>query len=136
MDISVVPYKHKHAPLLLEILTSRDRIDMFEQEIKTLPKIGYIALIGKQPVAIGFLRRVEPCFAQIDTLASNAHFGSISRNQAIHLVVNSLMEDAKRLKLKGILAFTVDEGVLIRAKSLGFHEIDQKLIGLNLTKTQ
>lgn len=106
---------------------------MFNAEMNTLPKIGYLALLNKQPIAVGFLRRLEPCFAQIDTLASNAYFGSKIRHEAIHLVVNSLLEDAKRLELKGIMALTKDQGIITRAKELGFNEINQVVIGKLLT---
>ena len=122
-------------PQLKEILESTGNLDMFNAEMKTLPKIGYLALLNKQPIAAGFLRRLEPCFAQIDTLASNAYFGSQIRHEGIKLVVDALITDAKRLKLQGILAVTKDQGVLTRAIGLGFHEVDQKVIALPLTKT-
>lgn len=85
-------------------------------------------MLGTQPIACGFLRRVEPFYAQIDTLASNAYFGSEIRHKAITRIVDSLMEDAKRLKLKGIIAHTSDEGILKRAESLGFRVIQQTII--------
>lgn len=100
--------------------------------MKTLPKIGYIVLLNKQPIAAGFLRRVEPTFAQIDTLCSNAYFGSQIRHIGITKVVDALISDAKSLKLDGILALTEDEGTINRALSLGFHIVDQKVIGLPL----
>jgi len=62
------------------------------------------------PVPAGFLRRVEPCYAQIDTLVSNAYCGSIMRHEGISKVVDALLADAKRLKLKGIIAHTADKG--------------------------
>ena len=91
---------------------------------QTLPKIGFIAFLGDQPIAAGFLRRLEPCFAQIDTLVSSAHFGSQIRHQGIQAVVTCLINEAKRLKLEGILALTKDEGTLSRAEGLGFHVIN------------
>ena len=102
-------------------------------EMKTLPKIGYICLLNDQPIAAGFLRRVEGGFAQIDTLASNPHFGSQIRHEGISLVVSTLIEEAKRLKLNGILSLTNDSGILERAKSIGFHVIGETAIGLPLT---
>lgn len=115
------------------MLKSNQYIGISAIEMKTLPKIGYIALMNNQPIAAGFLRRVEPCYAQLDTLTSNAYFGSQIRHEGIKLVVDTLVEESKRIKLKGIIAFTGDQGILNRAKSLGFHEINQSIIGLLIT---
>lgn len=102
--------------------------------MKNLPKIGYLAVLNSQPIAIGFLRRLEPCYAQIDTLVSNGYFGSQIRHQGIELVVNALLEEAKSLKLKGIVAHTADSGILKRAQELGFKPILQTIIGLDLSE--
>ena len=119
-------------PLLIEILESQKYPDIANIQMKTLPKIGYIATLGKQPIAVGFLRRVEPCFAQLDTLVSNAYCGSILRHQGISAVVDSLIVEAKRLKLKGIIAHTGDKGILMRAESIGFKVVPQTIIALSL----
>jgi len=100
--------------------------------MQTLPKIGYIALLSKQPIAAGFLRRVEGGYAQIDTLVSNPYFGSKIRNEGIDKVVNWLINDAKELKLSGILAFTGEQSIIERAKDKGFAVFEQKLIGMRL----
>jgi hypothetical protein len=101
---------------------------------KNLPKIGYIVYSNKTPIAAGFLRRLEPCYAQIDTLCSSSWFGSQIRHDAIKLVVDNLIEDAKRLKLEGIIATTRDKGTLERALSIGFHVVEESLIALPLTE--
>lgn len=114
------------------MLKDRNFINISIINMKSLPKIGYIALLHNQPIAAGFLRRVEGNYAQIDTLVSNPYFGGIIRHEGIKKVVDSLIEDAKDLKLNGIIAFTADEGVLSRAKTLGFQVVDQTLISLSL----
>lgn len=100
--------------------------------MKTLPKIGYIALLDKNPIAAGFLRRVEGGYAQIDGLTSNASFGGLVRHEGINKVVTALITDAKDLKLNGILAMTKDNGVIDRAKKLGFKVIEENVIALRL----
>ena len=132
LEVSILPFKFKHLELLHEMLRSQNYVRICDIEMRTLPKIGYIALLNNQPIAAGFLRRLEPSFAQIDTLVSNAYFGSLVRHQGIQHVVAALIHDAKALKLEGILATTSDTGVLKRAEELGFHEVDQKLIALKL----
>ncbi len=92
-----------------------------------------MALMNGHPIAAGFLRRVEGGYAQLDTLTSNKHFGSIIRHKGIELIVDTLVNEAKVLKLQGIIAFTSDGGILKRAESIGFHQVNQVLIGLKLT---
>ena len=125
-------FKFKHLRLLHDMLESQKYIGICDITMKTLPKIGYITMLNEQPVAAGFLRRVEPCFAQIDTLVSSAYFGSKIRHEGITLVVNNLLLDGRSLKLKGVLAFTSDNGILNRAKELGFHEVNQTIIAKEL----
>lgn len=132
MNITIYPFKFKHLPLLHELLTSNLYEGICHIDMKTLPKIGYIVLLGKVPIAVGFLRRLEPCYAQIDTLTSNKYLGSIVRHQGITMVVDELIAHAKALNLKGIVAHTSSPDVLKRAETLGFHEIKEKIIGLIL----
>lgn len=85
------------------------------------------------PIAAGFLRRVEGGYAQLDTLTSNKHLGSIVRHQGITRVVDTLIQDAKDLRLQGIIAFTSDYSVKTRAEGLGFQVLsDHSLIALRL----
>lgn len=100
--------------------------------MKTLPKIGYIALLNGHPIAAGFLRRVEGGYGQIDCLTSNRLFGSQVRHDGINKVVNSLLEDAKDLKLKGIISFTGDKSIKERAEAIGFRVVEQTIIALRL----
>lgn len=114
------------------MLNGRQYLGVANVNMKTLPKIGYIALLNKQPIAAGFLRRVEGGFGQIDGLTSNPYFGSQIRHDGINKVVDSLIADAKDLKLNGIIAFTSDSGVKVRAEAIGFHIVEQSIIALRL----
>lgn len=100
--------------------------------MKALPKVGYIALMNNQPIAAGFLRRLEGGYGQLDTLVSNPYFGSQVRHEGVKRVVDMLLQSAKDLKLHGLISYTNDSGILLRAKDLGFTEIDQKVIVLPL----
>lgn len=134
-EVSIVPFKFKHFKDLVDMHETQKSEITELLEYKTLPKIGYIAYLGTIPVAAGFLRRLEPCFAQIDTLVANKFCGSIIRNQGIDLVVDNLLQDAKRLKLKGIIAHTENESTITRAKALGFHIVPQTIIALSLQES-
>lgn len=130
--ISLVEFTNKHLLTLIE-LHVYNKVDYKHLTMKTLPKIGYVSFLGKEMIAAGFLRKVEGGFAQIDTLVSNPAFGSQVRHEGIRLVVDALMYDANKLKLKGIIAFTTDQGVLSRAETYGFKDLNQKVIGKMLT---
>jgi len=132
LSVEIVPFKHKHFQALLDLHNSQQSPTAKVLTYRTLPKIGYIAYLGDQPVAAGFLRRLEPCYAQLDTLVSSAHFGSNVRHLGVSAVVDALINEAKRLKLEGILALTADRGVLTRAAALGFHVVDQAVIAVVL----
>lgn len=99
---------------------------------KTLPRTGYIVLMNDKPLAAGFLRRVEGGYGQLDTFATNPYLGSKLRNEAINLIVDQLMEEAKRLKLHGLLAFTHDKGILSRASHRGFNATGETLLVLKI----
>jgi len=133
-EISITPYKAKHFELVLEMHKLQKSPSFSHLTHATMPKVGYIAMMGKQPIAAGFLRRLEPCYGQIDTLESNPLFGSKIRHEAIKKVVDELVSDAYRLKLQGIISFTGDTGTLSRAIGLGFVVLEgQTLIALPLS---
>lgn len=132
MNLNIIPFRFKHLEHLIEMHKAQKYMNLSTIDMSTLPKVGYIAYLNDQPIAAGFLRRLEPHFAQIDTLVSNPYFGSQIRHEGVKAVVNELIEEAKRLKLKGIISLTSDLGVLKRAEELNFHVVDQKVIALNL----
>ena len=130
-NLEILPFKHKHYELLLEML--KDQGYTQEVSYQSLPKIGYIAMLGKQPVFAGFLRKVEGGeMAQFDGFTSNPYFGSQIRDKAINEVINRLMIEAKDLKLKGIYAFTNVYSILLRAEAIGFKRLDHSVIALSL----
>jgi hypothetical protein len=128
-----VPFRYKYLNALLDLLSSNNS-DVSLISMKTLPKIGYVALLNNRPVAAGFLRRVEGGYGQIDTLTSNKYLGSIVRHQGISKVVDSLLEDAKILKLHGIISYIQHPDVLKRAQDVGFTLLPHRVISLSLTK--
>lgn len=114
----------------------QDRKTPWIQDIsyQTLPKCGYIAILGKHPIAAGFLRKVEGGYGQLDTFVSNPYFGSKLRNEAINNIVDNLLQDAETQKLRGIIAITQDESIVNRAKDRNFVILPQVILGLNLSR--
>lgn len=135
ISVDLVPFRFKYFKALVEMLESQKYPNIAAITMKTLPKIGYLAMVNGYPVACGFLRRVEGNLAQLDGLTSNANFGSQVRHEGIKSVVDALIADAKRLKLDGIIATTADKGTFDRAMTLGFKSVPQAVIALNLKQT-
>lgn len=134
-EISILPFKFKHMSSLLDMHESQRYENMASIDYRTLPKVGYIAFHGTMPVAAGFLRRLEPCYAQIDTLVTAAYCGSVLRHEGVSKVVDALIEEAKSLKIQGLICHTQDKGTLARAEALGFRIVPQTIIALPLTRS-
>lgn len=136
--IEILQYNPKMLPALILMHESQKYMDIEHIRNDMLPAIGRIAFefdsddIGT-PVAAAFLRMVEGGFAQLDTLVSNSKKPSEMRHLGISRCVEELIQEAKKLKLHGILATSKDETTITRALSLGFRVItEQKLIALSL----
>lgn len=131
-ELSIVPFRYKYLPALLDMYNSQNYSGIANINMNTMPKIGYMVLMNNHPIAAGFLRKVEGGIGHLDGLVSNAYFGSLVRHEGVKLVVDTLLKEAKSLKMKGIIATTADEGILKRAISLGFHIVPQTVIALKL----
>lgn len=117
---------------LYDMLSSNSYEGISNITKKTLPKIGFIVFLDKTPIAAGFLRRLEPCYAQIDTLVSNKYLGALVRHEGITKIVDALIAEARVLKLEGIIAHTDRLDIIQRAKEIGFHQVQQQIIALPL----
>lgn len=107
---------------LAEVLTALD-----------VPQLGYIVMQQEDVlVCAGFLRMLEGGYAMIDTMVTNAELSSEIRHKGLSILVDRLIADAILLELKGIISLTSDTGVINRALTLGFKEINQKVISLEL----
>ena len=130
--VDISPYTASDYRTLQALLMSQDYKGFDDITAESLPKIGFMASIDGTPVAVGFLRRLEGGYAQLDTLVSNGNLSSELRHEGVSALVDSLIQAAKDLKLKGIVAHTQDQGVLKRALSLGFRVVQQAIIALPL----
>jgi len=99
----------------------------------TLPKLGYIAYNDEmEPIAAAFLRQVEGGYGQLDTMVSNSQLSGMIRHNALSMIVDSLISDARALNLQGLICYTRDESVIRRAQSIGFHLCSHAVISLDL----
>lgn len=132
--VNITRVKGKHIDAIRDMHLSRNYDSMHSITMEELPKIGFISYSNSeyQYVAAGFLRMVEGGYAQIDSLVSNEKLSPELRHEGLKLVVDSLIETAKSLKLKGIYALTLHSDILERAVVTGFRVLDHKVITLSL----
>lgn len=131
-NVAIFPFKFKHLALVQELCESRGNEFKHLVTMKELPKIGFVAMLGKTPIACGFLRRVEPNHGIFDSFFTNAYMGAAYRNEGLSKVWQALMEEAKDLKLHTIIGFTKDQGMFERAALDGFQVSDHATVIKNL----
>lgn len=115
--LSVKLYKSlEHADMLKYWLIYRD---MDPTLVNDLPHLGYIV----EGIAAGFLRQCEGPYGLIDGYITNPTKTSEERNEALDIITESLINDAKAKGINHLLAFTRDNGILERAKKHGFAHL-------------
>lgn len=131
-NIAIFPFKFRHLSAIQELAEMHGGEHLKHVTMKELPKIGFIAFLGKTPIACGFLRRVEPNYGIFDSFFTNPYMGATYRHDGLSKVWAALMEEAKDLKLKTIIGFTKDKGMFQRAAEDGFQVSDHATVIKNL----
>jgi hypothetical protein len=99
-----------------------------------LPKLGYVAEYKDDDgrtvmAAIAFIRLVEGNYAMADSLTINPAIKSLkTKARAFDAVTSKLIEVAKALRIKNLIAYTSKEGVVKRSSKHGFCLVNQKLL--------
>lgn len=128
--MEVIPFNETHLIHLDEWLKGH-KLD--SSLIYEIPKIGFIAHESDIFYAAGFIRRLEACdSALLDGLIANPKTFGKARYRAIDLVVQALSKKAKELKLKQLLAYSVDKATIKRSVRHGFKKLQHTVIALNL----
>lgn len=89
-----------------------------------LPETGFVV----PGVAIGFVRMVEGNMAIFDSMVSNPYASQRLRHNALDDLVGHIMAHLKADGVTKVLAFTVDDGTLTRAKRHGFKQLRHTLL--------
>lgn len=118
-----------HKPHIVEWLQHHD----VRMAADSIPETGMVVLERGTPIAAGFLRRCEGDVAIFDGLVTDPNADSSQRNQALDALVLALIDKAKELKLKGIIAWTRDKNTLMRGLKHGFVSETSTVLALNLS---
>lgn len=98
-----------------------------------LPHIGFIAFGAYGAIAAGFLRQCEGDIAILDSLVTNPGQKGELRHSAIDAIVDKISMVAKEMKLKSLVAYSVDASTLERSKKHGFVPLPLTVISKDLS---
>lgn len=105
-----------------------------KDQVEELPYLGFMVSDERLgPICAGFLRRTEGHFALLDSMISNPSISSGIRDKALDLLTETLIKQAKELKLKQLIAYTVDKNTLMRSDRHGFKQLSYTVIALDLS---
>lgn len=119
---------------IVELLHTRD---MAPSHADTLPKLGVITSVGKEPIAAAFLRRVEGTTdtAILDSIISSSAFSPQDRDKALDQTIHMLFALAQAHKITHILGFSTDKNTLMRGQRFGFAELPHQVVTLSLPQS-
>jgi hypothetical protein len=100
----------------------------FPVTAEELPRHTFCAVANDEIVAIAGLRLMEGDICMIDSMASNQNFESTVRHEALDCLTKQLLDVAKSLSFKKVLAFTREDCIINRAERHGFNLTKQKII--------
>lgn len=100
-----------------------------------IPKIGFVAMRGRYPIAVAFMRQCEGNIAMLDGLATDPKASGKFRHEAIDLLVTHIIKIADKMRLRAIIAHTRDASTLERSKKHGFVVIPMTVISKDLNPT-
>lgn len=99
-----------------------------------LPEMGYMAWERGKPVAAIFMRRAEGSMGIVDSLISNPEAAPDIRHLALDALINHIVEQAKRAKIKVLLGYTRDKSTLERSVRLGFAQSPFAIVVMDPSK--
>lgn len=118
MEIQLKRFKLHTASTLAQWLTERG---LDASVIDELPRIGYVAYHKGLPISAAFLRLMEgDSTSMVDSMVSDPKADAKLRDQANSLLTDRLIQEARVLGLKQVIALSIDPNTIERAKRHGF----------------
>ncbi len=110
----------EHAKDLCQWLKARG----MESDGEDTPALGFVAYTRHSPCAMAFLRQVEGGYAILDGFVSNPECSPSERNDALDRVTEALTDEADRLGVKMLIAWSKDRNTLTRSLNHGFTPLN------------
>jgi len=129
--MKIKAYNPEYYKALCDVYTARNAPGPTSPD--EIPTIGSMVMSGNEIVAAGFIRRLEGNYAHYDGLITNPKFSSSQRWEALNMLDQAIIKDAKTLGILALLAYPKEESTLERSYKLGFMPLpEHTLIILNL----
>lgn len=103
---------------------------MATSPIEEVPRIGFIVWKEGKPIAAAFLRDCEGGIGIFDSMITDPKSALFTRHLAIEILINKVMIYAKENRVRRLLAFTTDAGILKRSIKHGFKKQSHSVISL------
>lgn len=97
-----------------------------------IPEFGLVVSDSGNPIAIGFLRHIEGNGAFLDSFITNPREGAVIRDKALDFLTDKLIEEAKDMGWRFLMAYTVEERIIERAIKHGLNKMTHTLLSMKL----
>lgn len=84
-----------------------------------LPEFGLIAVDGGEPVAMGFIRKMEGNYALLDSYITHADAPAELRDRALDIITYKLIKIAKDNDISKLIAFSGEPSIIARSINHG-----------------
>lgn len=126
VELSVKYFDYDDLPFLNDWLKARGKS---VYEISDLPSVGFTVSVDDVKVATCFLRRCEGNYGIVDGLCSNPEAEPHIRHYALDTAIKMVCEEARRVEITHLIAWTVEGSVLERgSKRHGFDKSSHVLL--------
>lgn len=123
----ITNYSAKTDNWTLSRVMKKREIDI--QELKDLPKVGFLVFEEDRFIGAGFLRKCEGNVGIFDSYITDPAIPAKLRNQALEMITKNLIDAAKSNGINRLIAFSMDENTIIRSQRHGFALTDHKVLG-------
>ncbi len=130
VSVEILPYEEKEHRELIRLWLKNRKLDT--ALLEDLPELGFVALRNHVPIAAAFIRKCEGRIAIFDSLITNPAITLFTRHCAIEKLIERTILVAKTLGYYRILALSVDEGTIRRAKLHGFVKLHSSAMSLSV----
>lgn len=108
---------------------------MSKELIRFLPETGFIFCDDREdPIAAGFLRKVEGRVGILDSYISNPKMDSQIRNEMLNRITERLIVKAKHFQMRQLFAWSLYPEIIKRACDHGFKQSAHGFAILNLNE--
>jgi hypothetical protein len=123
-SLEIRPYTPADYPQIRAIWAARG---FQELPPAALPLRGRIACIGDRLIAFGFLYTSDSAISWLEWITTNPAHTPDARNNALDLIINSLLDAARQAGAALVFTSLADRGLMRRYQAHGFQQTDTEM---------